>query len=50
MLLAVAGCGAVANAPPTTGVCYASNGKIDPHIVRESDCYQAGGNWERPPK
>jgi hypothetical protein len=49
-LLAVAGCGAIANAPATTSVCYASNGKVDPNIVRETDCFQAGGEWEDRPR
>jgi hypothetical protein len=46
-LFAIAGCEAVANAPRTTGVCYTSNTRIDPHIVYESDCIQTGGTWER---
>jgi len=28
-LLTMAGCSAIAHAPPTTGVCYAGNNKID---------------------
>jgi len=49
-LLAVAGCGAIATAPAARGVCYSSNGKVDPKIVRESDCWQTGGTWDDRPR
>ena len=49
-LLAIAGCGAVANAPPTTGVCHIKDGRIDRTITRETDCDQAAGTWEVRPK
>ncbi|MBL8349668.1 MAG: hypothetical protein JNL87_05095 [Burkholderiaceae bacterium] len=45
-LIAVAGCGTVAKAPPTTGVCHIKDGRIDRTIVRETDCDQAAGTWE----
>lgn len=48
-LVAAGGCQTIAKAPSTTGVCYSSNGKIDPRIVYESDCYQTGGTWEDRP-
>ncbi len=47
--LAAGGCEAIANAPRTAGVCWGSNGKIDPRIVYPSDCYQTGGTWEDEP-
>ena len=48
-LLIVAGCGAIAKAPPSNNVCHIGNNKIDRTIVRESDCYQTGGTWDEGP-
>ena len=50
LLIAVAGCGGLANAPPDNSVCYVGNNKIDRTIVRQSDCYQTGGTWDERPK
>ena len=49
-LVAIAGCGTAANAPPTIGVCYTGNQHVDRTIVRDTDCHQTGGTWEKAPK